>query len=334
MKNIGKALKIGIPLGLAVYLMYITFEDPTKRTELFDAIDGMNLFWIFLSIVCAWVSHLVRARRWEYILEPMGYKTRLWTRYHATMAGYLINMILPRVGEVSRAALVTKYERVPFDKTFGTIAAERIIDVIMLGSITIVTMWTQRDVIWDHVAAMLNKDESVEASPYGFYIKIAIAVIFVVVFFFLGQKLKDKVISFLKGIAEGLMSIYKTPFKTRFIIDSLIIWALYLLMFYLPFFSMPESAALPLGALCAGFVFGSFSVVLTPGGTGTYHFAVGLALSLYGFDLGLGQALGMAIWASQALMLILFGALSLLLVPIYNRDYGGYTPISVQKTSL
>lgn len=332
MKNIGKGLKIGIPLGLAVYLMYITFEDPQKRADLFEAISGMNLFWIFLSMVCAWLSHLIRARRWEYLLNPMGFKTRLWTRYHATMAGYLINMLLPRVGEVSRAAIVSKYEKTPFDKTFGTIAAERIVDLLLLGSITIFTFWTQRSIVWEHVSSMLSKDDGAEASPYGTYIKVAIALMIVVAFFFLGQKLKEKVLTFLKGIMEGLMSIYRTPFKLRFILDSSLIWILYLLMFYLPFFALAESAALPWGAIAAAFVFGSFSVVLTPGGTGSYHFAVGLALSLYGFELGLGQALGMAIWASQALMLILLGALSLLLVPRYNRDYAGHTPISIQQT--
>jgi len=248
------------------------------------------------------------------------------------MVGYLINMLLPRVGEVSRPAIVAKYEKTPFDKTFGTIAAERIIDLMMLGGLTAFTFLTQRDMSWEHVSKMLSKEDGADANPYSLYIKLGIALVLVIIFFLLGKKLKEKVLGFMKGILEGLTSIYHTPYKVRFVIDSILIWSLYVLMFYLPFLALPESAALPWGAILAGFVFGSFSVVLTPGGTGTYHFAVGLALSFYGLELGLGQALGMAIWASQALMLIVLGALSLLLVPRYNRDYAGHTPSSIQKT--
>jgi glycosyltransferase 2 family protein len=150
--------------------------------------------------------------------------------------------------------------------------------------------------------------------------------------YLLGNSLRVKILGFLKGLLDGLLSIYHTPYKFRFIADSLLIWGLYLLMFFLPFHCMPETALMGTGAIMAAFVFGSFSVVLTPGGTGTYHFAVGLALSLYGLDLGIGQALGLAIWASQAFMLIVLGALSLLLVPRYNRNYEGHTAVPVQKT--
>lgn len=332
MSKLIRALKIGVPLLLAVYLMYKTFEDPAKRDELFEAIGRMDLIWLFLSILCAWVSHLVRAQRWRYLLIPLGYDTRLWTRYHATMAGYLINMVLPRVGEVSRAAITSKYEKIPFDKTFGSIAAERIVDLVILGAITALTLFTQRAIIWEHVSTMMEQQDSAESNPYVFWIKVGVVLAVLIGLYLLGNSLRVKILGFLKGLLDGLLSIYHTPYKFRFIADSLLIWGLYLLMFFLPFHCMPETALMGTGAIMAAFVFGSFSVVLTPGGTGTYHFAVGLALSLYGLDLGIGQALGLAIWASQAFMLIVLGALSLLLVPRYNRNYEGHTSVPVQKT--
>ena len=328
MKHLLRFLKLGVPIALAVWLMYITFDTQEKRDGLLAAMQQMDWTYLILAVIFAWVSHLIRARRWQYLMEPLGYGTRLWTRYHAVMAGYLINMAIPRAGEASRAALTAKYENTPFDKTFGTIAAERIVDLIILATITGLTVISQYDIIWERMAALMSQTEGAEPSDNTMTYLIIGGVVLagLLAFRFLGLQLRDKIVGFLRGIWEGLTAILKTPDKGRFILDTVLIWVLYLLMFILPFFAMEETSVLGPGAIMAAFVFGAFSVVLTPGGTGTYHWAVGLALGYYGIAESSGQALGLVIWASQAIMLIVAGAISLALIPIYNRAYPGHTP--------
>ncbi len=327
MKQIIKLAKVVVPIGLAIYLMYSTFKDPAQRAELYDALGRANYLWVAVSMCCAWLSHVVRARRWKYLLEPMGYRTRFWNAYHSVMSGYLINMAIPRAGEISRAGLFSKTEDTPFDKTFGTIAGERVVDLIILLSITGVTVLTQYEIIW---AAMVEQYENRPKST-GMALQWKALIVFgiMVIGFVLARKfgLGSKVKGFIMGLVEGVTSIFRTPYKWQFLRDTLIIWSLYLIMFSVMYQCLEESSGLGLGAVLAGFVFGSFAVVLTPGGTGAYHLAVAFALSYYGIQESTGQALGLIIWGSQTILVIVLGFLSLLLMPIYNREYSGHTAI-------
>lgn len=328
MKQFIKVIKIVLPLGLAAYLMYDTFKDPQSREELFEAMGRAEYIWVAISMLCAWLSHILRARRWKYLLEPMGYRTRFWNAYHSVMSGYLINMAIPRAGEVSRAGLFSGNEKTPFDKTFGSVAAERVVDLVILLSLTGITILSQYDIIWNAMQEQLANRPAQEgglALHWKALIGLALAAIGFVVVKRLG--LFEKVRGFVMGLIDGLTSVLKTPYKLQFFRDTILIWTLYIIMFGIMYQCLEETSTLGVGAMLAGFVFGSFAVVLTPGGTGAYHLAVALALSYYGIQESTGQALGLIIWGSQTILLILLGFLSLLLMPIYNRGYTGHTAI-------
>jgi uncharacterized membrane protein YbhN (UPF0104 family) len=328
MKAFIKILKVALPIGLAVYLMYITFKDPQDRQDLFDAIKRANYFWVLISMLCAWASHMLRARRWKYLLEPMGFQTRFWSAYHAVMSGYLINMAIPRAGEVSRAGLFSGVEKTPFDKTFGSVAAERVVDLIILLSITAITVISQYDIIWN--AMRIQWESRPLGDGLGLHWKALIGLGIILLGVLIARRLGlfGKVKAFVLGLMEGLTSILRTPYKLQFFRDTILIWTLYMIMFGVMYQCLEETSGLGMGAILAGFVFGSFAVILTPGGTGAYHLAVALALSYYGIQQGTGQALGLIIWGSQTLLVIVLGFLSLLLMPIYNREYPGHTALT------
>lgn len=333
MKQFIKIAKVAVPLGLAVFLMYKTFKDPARREELFEALGRAEYIWVLISMCCAWLSHMLRARRWKYLLEPMGYRTRFWNAYHAVMSGYLINMAIPRLGEVSRAGVFSRTEDTPFDKTFGTIAAERVIDMLLLLLITGITILTQYDIIWGAMKEQwLSRPESTGPPLWG---KGLIALGLIILGYLLAKRfgVVDKVKGFILGLVEGVTSIFTTPYKWQFLRDTLLIWVLYLAMFTVMYQCLEETSGLGLGAVLAGFVFGSFAVVLTPGGTGAYHLAVAFAIGYYGIADSTGQALGLIIWGSQTILVILLGFLSLLLMPIYNREYRGHTAIPTAQAS-
>src|SRR5690554_5433533 len=90
-------------------------------------------------------SHVVRAYRWKYMLEPIGYTPKFWHRYHALMIGYLVNLLIPRAGEATRAALLYQTDRISFSKSFGTIIAERMFDLVMLGVIFLIAIFLSFD---------------------------------------------------------------------------------------------------------------------------------------------------------------------------------------------
>lgn len=333
MKQLIKIAKVVVPLGLAGYLMYITFKDPNQREELFGALQRAEYIWVLISMLCAWSSHMIRARRWKYLLEPLGYKTRFWNAYHSVMSGYLINTAIPRLGEVSRAGLFSKTEETPFDKTFGTIAAERVIDMLILMIITGLTVLSQYDIIWTAMEQQWLSRPASTGMPLWSKGLIALGIVLIGMLVARRLGFIDKIIGFVKGLIQGVMSIFTTPYKWQFLRDSVMIWLLYLSMFAVMYQCLPETAVLGVGAILAGFVFGSFAVVLTPGGTGAYHLAVAFALSYYGIIDSTGQALGLIIWGSQTILVIVLGFISLLLMPIYNREYPGHTALSSEQAS-
>jgi len=154
LKNI---LFIILPILLGVFLIWWSLSalTVTDQAEIKNAFKNANYFWIFVSLVLALLSHLSRAYRWNFLLAPLGYKPRFLNSVFAIFTAYLINLAVPRAGEVARATTISKYEDIPFEKAFGTIVAERIIDVIMLLLIIAGAFFYQFDLLWDLFASKL-----------------------------------------------------------------------------------------------------------------------------------------------------------------------------------
>lgn len=322
-KSVLNALKLVVPIGLAVYLFWTTFSDPATMSELRNSLSKVNWIYIVLTLVVVLISHLSRAYRWQFTIEPLGYKTKHTNAFFALMIGYVVNMLIPRAGEISRAAFFSRYEKIPMDKTLGTIASERIIDIIILLSITALTFWAERDIAWTKAKELYleNRGES-QGLNYWLLGILAIGVIGLI-FLWRNEKIRTKIKSIVTGLWQGVISIFKMEKKWAFLLHTLIIWGCYILMFYLPFLSLESTSHISFSTLMVGFVFGSFAVILTPGGTGAYHKMVGLALSLYGFSIALGESIGLIIWFAQAIFYIMVGLLCLYLITVTNQNYEG-----------
>jgi len=234
------------------------------------------------------------------------------------LVGYLVNLIVPRAGEIARATAISKYENIPFEKAFGTIVSERIADVIMLLSIIATAFFLQTELL----SSYLFPKESVN-SNYLSYIFIGIIVLFFLFFRLIKKSnnpLIDKIQNFVHGLIQGVISIFKMNKKWAFIFHTVFIWTMYVLMFYTVTFALPETTHLPFGALIVGFVVGGLSMALTNGGLGTYPIFVASALTLYGIAENPALAFGWIMWTAQTLMVLVFGGLSFLILPIYNQE--------------
>lgn len=271
--------------------------------------------WILLGIVLGFLSHLSRAYRWLFMLEPMGYKVKFGNSIMAVFATYLINYTIPRAGEVARASILTNYEGVPFEKGFGTIVAERMADLIMLLLIILLTLFLHFDFIYGFLIERFN--------PLNILVALAVLAVFALVFFKYiknsNSKMANKIKVFVTGLMEGALSIFKMKKKWPFVFHTVFIWVMYVLMFYVTSLSVEDLGPLPFGAILTGFIAGSFSIAATNGGVGSYPLAVFAAFSIFNIAEVPSIALGWIMWTSQTLMVIVFGGLSLIYLPIFNR---------------
>ena len=312
-----KVLKNIVPLGLGLYLVYYSFANTSEadRQQIIISIKQADLRFVFLSLVFGAFSHLSRAYRWSYLLRPLGYRPTFMMRILTVMISYFSNLGIPRSGEVLRATALANYANVPFEKSFGTIVTERIIDLVMLFLLIGLGFVLQGELLL-----------KVIGNPSLDGMLIVWMVLAASVFFLGIRQLKRsqhalavKIIRFFTGLWQGMLSIRAIKGKWAFVGHTLFIWAMYLMMFWVVTLALPETSGLTFSALIPAFVAGGFAMSATNGGIGLYPIAV--AALLQAFDIPYPQALafGWVMWTGQTVMVVVFGSLSFLLLPVLSK---------------
>lgn len=308
-----KILKIVVPISIGLYLTWYFFnglnEEEIQQTK--DAFFEANYFWVFLSFLAAFLSHLSRAIRWRYLLEPMGYRPKLSNAYHSVMSGYIINFTVPRSGEVARAGLMANYENIPFEKGFATIIIERVVDVLMLGMIVFISGILQTNS--EEFKQITTSNTNGGSSLWLWYIA-GVAVLLGVTSIILYVK-NDRFKRFFKeklaGFAEGLKSIWIMKKKWAYLGHTFFIWTCYVGMLWIMAQAFPETANMPIGCMFGAFVVGAAAIAILPGGMGAYPNWVNAVLVLYGIHFA---AFGIFIWVVQTALLVFLGLISLYLI--------------------
>lgn len=318
-KIIFKILKIALPLLLGFFLVYLSYNQFTdeERDKVYSYLLDANYSWIALAVTFAFLSHLSRAWRWNYMLETLGKKPKFITNVMAIGAGYAMNLIIPRSGEISRAAIINRSDNIPMDKAIGTIIAERVLDLIILLIITATAFLSAGDAIInffkDHLDSAFAKADPIKIIIYlGLFLFIVIAIIFI------SRKLQlfNKVKGFILGMKEGFMTIWTMKKKWLYLLHTLFIWGMYLVMFYVSIYAIPGIDTIPLSAILCSFVAGSFAVAFTNGGFGAYPYFIAQVLLVFGISETLGTSFGWILWLSQTMLVLVYGLLSLLLLAL------------------
>ncbi len=314
-----KALKTFLPIALGVFLIAYSYQmtSPEDRRQILKYIKEADPLWILLSVGIGILSHLSRALRWNYLLEPLGYRPRLRNNLLIVLMAYFANLGIPRSGEVLRATALATYEKVPFQKGFGTIVTERVIDVLMLLLIILAALLSQTAII-----ARYLSENGVGLGATLAVVLVGVGGLFVLLALLRrsSSPLAVKVRNFLRGLLEGVLSIFRMKRKWAFIGHTIFIWACYIGMFWVIKYTVPETISLTFGQLLVGFVAGAFAMSTTNGGIGLYPIAVSKALALFGISSISGDAFGWIMWIAQTLMVVVFGAISFLLLPLWNRN--------------
>ncbi len=324
----GKFLKIGFFFLLGIALIWwslhqIPAEEWTKFTL---ALKQSKLWIVFPVFIILGLSHFLRALRWRLIMEPLGYRPSIANTYLAVLIGYLANLAIPRLGEVLKCTLLAKYERVPAEKIVGTIVAERAFDVISLGIVFLLALGLQFNVIeagWNQLknqtaTPVINSNEG----NWKMYLFVGIGIVLIALYFILRKRIPTIVASIkniISGIWEGVISATKLKQHNLFFLYSFGIWFLYLLATYVGLHATAGTESSFATAISC-LAYASIGMILTPGGIGAYAYFMAKVLELNGVDYTLGLANGTLQWFSQFLIVIVLGGVSLIILPIINKQ--------------
>lgn len=314
-----KILKTTLPIALGIFLICYSYFSTTEadRAQIIYYIRNADLFWIGLSIFLGILTHLSRAIRWNYLLEPLGYKPGLVNNILIILTAYFANLGIPRSGEILRATALTTYEDVPFEKGFGTIVTERIVDLIMLLLVVGLAFLLQTDIIWEFLKTKGLNLALLSIILVGGILGLALLMIFI-------KRSKSpwavKIKKFLMGLLDGILSIFKMRKKWAFLWHTIFIWTAYVGMFWVIKHTVEETVDLSISQLLVAFVAGAFAMTATNGGIGIYPIAVSSALAIFGISAVSGDAFGWIMWISQTFMVVVFGAISFLVLPLWNRN--------------
>lgn len=333
-RRIANVLKPLLFLGIGLLLVWWSLSgfDTSDKEQILSSIKEANYWWIVASMTFAMMSHISRAMRWQMLMACVAPKPRLINSLLAVSVSYLANLAFPRMGEITRCGIISRYEPVPPEKAFGTVITERIIDVLSLLLLTFAVVITQYKVIGAYFSEKVGVPLMVKFSgfvnsanglTYLFYLLAAgmvAAVLWWLLRSFRQTVVYQKIISLGKGVAEGVLSVKKVENLPLLIVHSVFIWFMYFAMVYICFFATTGTANLGPQAGLAVMVMGSFGIVATQGGIGAYQIIVAGVLVLYGVEYSLGYAFSWLVWGSQTLLVIIGGFMAMVALPLVNKN--------------
>ena len=317
-------MKIVLPLLIAGGLLYWMYRDFDFAEARRIFLDEMNIWWLFASLIPITLSHILRGLRWLITLEPLGYRPKTGDSIDSIFVAYAANVLVPRVGEVSRCAVLTKYDKVPFSKALGTLVAERLIDMLLVLLFVCVMLLTQLDVFLSLFAQTGTNEASFAelfSSPKTYAIIAAVVVACVALWIPMKKtRLYAKVKQAIGGFVDGLLSLKTMNRKGLFLLYTIGIWVGYFLEFYLAFFCFPFTAELTVVQGLVIFAAISLAIVIPPpNGAGPWHFVVISMMTLYGVSNMDASSFALIVHTFQTLGVIMLGAYGWVALQVRNR---------------
>jgi len=311
-------LRYVVTIAITIALLWLSLrgldlQGENKIDFLWRAWQKSDKFYLWLMAAFAVASHVFRAIRWQMLLEPTGQQVGLVNSFLSLMTGYLVNLAIPRGGEVSRCYNLYQLEKTPVELSFGTVVTERLVDVLCLLVLIAASFYFE----WEKLRAFIDtlnfSSGRGVAVPVWVWIALALGVVFLVIIYALRKN--EKIIRIIRGFTEGMLSVFKLKNKFLFVFYSLAIWGLYFLMSYLVLMAFPETAHLGFSAVVTLFAIGSIAMAAPlPGGTGSYHVLVPLGLTtLYHVPSIDAIAFVFVFHAWQTLLMIVIGVISFII---------------------
>ena len=319
-----KVLQVIFPLLLGIFILVWVYRDFNFQRVGEVMLHGMDYGWIALSLLFGVFANLFRGWRWKLALEPLGEYPKTANCVYAIFISYASNLVIPRVGEVTRCGVLSKYDGISFPKSLGTVVSERMIDTLCVGLITGVVLLLQMPVFatfFAETGTNVGRYAEVLTSGHFYLIILCVLAILVLAFFLIRNiALFAKLKGILQNVWQGIVALKDIKQIPLYIIYTLGIWVCYFLEFYLAFFAFDFSAGLGISAGLVMFVVGTLAVIVpTPNGAGPWHFAVMTMMMLYGVGKEDAGIFALLVHGIQTFLLILLGIYGLLALPFTNK---------------
>ena len=329
-------LKYAVMIAITVLLVMYSLKsinvtgDDSKWDYIYRAWEASNKYFLVISAVIAMISHVIRAKRWNMLMKPLGYIVTLWNSFLSVMVGYFVNLAIPRGGELYRCVNLKKLDGTPVDKSLGTVIAERTVDLILLVFFIGLAIIIEFRSLLGFFSGL--NYEKIGTEPFyqqPVFIGVVLSILALIIAFVVVFKVdnpvmvrwKGKLAETFKSIKEGFLSIFQLENKTLFIFYSWSIWILYFFMTYIILLAFPETAQLGFLATDTIFAIGGIAMAIPlPGGTGSYHVLVPAGMAaLYGIANDQATAFIVIFHAWQTLIMIIFGLLALVITQFISK---------------
>lgn len=321
MKKItNKALKILFPLLLGVFILYIIYRD-FDFSQIWQPLKEMDLFWFTMTTIFIVLSHVIRGLRWKLALAPLDLHPKSSTSVNSIFVAYAANLVIPRVGEVSRCVILEQHDKIPFAQSLGTLVTERLIDTLVVAIMTIIAVALQWNVFMEFINDVGIVTPGKNIRGWIIIVFSAIAIVTMLYLFMRKMKIWKKIRSFIIRFSDGLLSIRKMKNGWLFVLETIAIWFCYFMQFYLCFFYFPFTSNLSFLAGLLLFVAGSIAVVVpTPNGAGPWHFAVISIMVLYGVSETDASIFALIVHSTQTLIVAILGIYALIMLQLRKRS--------------
>lgn len=304
--NIKTALMIVISLVFAIFFMWLALRD-LEFEKIKESLSRANYFWVLVSAFFAILAYGFRAVRWNFLLEPMGYKIRNSNAFLTIAFGYMMNLTIPRSGEVARATALFGVEKIPVEKSFATIVIERVVDLCFMLLFLFLTLIFNREkliLFWHNLMG--------DQSFFDFFSEKLASVNWLIIIgggsglILVGlvlMRFNQKLLGLVRNIVEGLLSVFRMRQSFLFLLYSMGIWVCYFLSAFVICFALEETSGFGIGDGFLIITAGTLGMMVpTSGGAGSFHFAVKLAIAGIFVSMGQSQELGEEIGMSYALI--------------------------------
>ena len=321
-KKIVQALKFLAFLFAGIVLLWLAFRNVNFKS-LTAGLRDANYFWLVLSVMFGLFAFLSRARRWMILINPLGYKPTFWHTFHGMMIGYLANLALPRIGEITRCVTLGKKEKIPADQLFGTVVIERAIDFITLLLIMIVMIFTGGEKINEFLKVSILiplRDKVFNAFGFSWIIWVILIAAGVTALYILVRYRKNlrrfrffaKIFDVAKGMINGFRSIMSLERRWEFIFHTVFIWVNYTLMTWVVVFCIHSTSHLTLWDAVFLLVIGGLAMSApVQSGLGAFHYIISRGLAfVQGVNLEDGLVYAILTHESQLIFVVIIGAVS------------------------
>lgn len=298
---------------------------PLQKIQFTESLRHAHYIYLIPVFILTLFGHISRAVRWKILIEPMGYKPKTSNTFYTVMCGYLANTFLPRAGEILRCTLLSRYEKIPVPKLFGTMLIERILDLFCYAVLIVITFLIQIETVSDFIKTKISQMTSYKQAAPIWLIVLIILILAIIVFFIIKWIFKRykshpyiiKVKGLHIGLKEGFSTILHLKKRKKFLAHTIFIWTCYFLEVYIGFSALSATSSLGIGAAFSVLSLATLAMIVSPGGLGAFPIAVQQVLLIYNVD---NISFGWLMWGVTTGIVIAVGIVCFGLLIYQNKN--------------